>query len=70
VEYLLDCDTFSNLTRGNVLIAKQIMANYSHVWLSIIAAREKLKGAMASVGESENPNLGKSGALAIDLIAL
>jgi predicted nucleic acid-binding protein len=54
--YLLDTDTFSRALRGDERIRQKIREADSPVYLSIISAREALKGALATVAEAESPN--------------
>lgn len=54
--FVLDTDTFSLAARGNEAVAARIAEYDGLVYLSAVAVREALKGAIAAVADAESPN--------------
>ncbi|MBC8139733.1 MAG: PIN domain-containing protein [Fibrella sp.] len=54
--FVLDTDTFSLAVRGDVAVIRRITEYEGLVFLSAVAFREALKGALATVADAEIPN--------------
>ena len=54
--FVLDTDTFSAWGRGDETITRRIVECDGLVYLSAVALRESLKGALAAVADAESPS--------------
>lgn len=53
--FVLDTDTFSRWIRGDASIRERVTEYDGLVYLSAVALRESLKGALATVADAESP---------------
>ena len=53
--FVLDTDTFSRWVRGDTPIVRRVTEYDGLVFLSAVALRESLKGALATVADAESP---------------
>lgn len=53
--FVLDTDTFSLFMRSDVAITRRVTEYQGLVYLSVVALRAVLKGALAAVADAESP---------------
>jgi predicted nucleic acid-binding protein len=53
--YLLDTDTFSKCLRGGAHVQERIAREEEAVYLSVVAFREAMRGALAALADAESP---------------